>query len=505
MQLIITPTVSYIETDSVESVFNEIKRYLKCDNVFNDEQKIENLNKIIEKNSVVLSKDLYNNFYHLAIENNKLILPTGLINSIHPFIKANVKTMQKQINSAELEVQEICNALRDYQQDIVTTSLNKKRGIIKAATGSGKGVCISELVYQLRKLGTVVIFIPTKALLYQTKEVILNYFTNPIFRGEEKILPEIGLIGDGKKEITEDVLVCIPKSIPGLVNKNAKFKDILNNAPTLILDEIHELSTPGVWDATLNLPNRIYSLGFSATPDSKTPLKLLNRAITGPLLKDITESSMMEQECIYRPNILIYEAPKIKLPTNLVQNYRQNWAQAKIYNIAIVNNAVRNKIIVKAVIDFLERDARPLIIIVERVSTTSTSTRSHAEILQELLLIQNKDYLKEIPIIHGKSKDARLTISKLKEGSVRVIIAGPKAVTAGLDIPNVGGVALAGAMRKDNASIQRIGRALRLDTYDSSPTIIDIKDTTYPYSDQATHRINLYRTIYGNDAIDFIK
>jgi superfamily II DNA or RNA helicase len=504
MKLIITPTVSYFEADNLSLVIKEAKKYLKCHNLFNDEDKIAALDKSIASTNIVVSK-VDNDYYHFVVESNRLIIPTGLILYLNNFIKSNSSIeIIKQIPTAAPLDYTLSDSLRDYQQDIVNICISKKRGIVKAATGGGKGVCIGEVVYHLRQLGTIVILIPTKALLYQTKEVLINYFTNSNFRGNEKILPEIALVGDGHKEISEDIIICIPKSIPGLVTKNSKFKSILNSAPTLLIDEIHDLSTPGVWTATMHMTSRIYSLGFSATPNGKTPLKLLNEAITGPLLIDIPESRLIREKHIYAPNILMYESPKITLPTWLLDKRYERWAQSKLYDLGVVNNKVRNKLIVRAALEYLEKDKRPLIIIVERVGTTDEKAVSHASILQNLLINTKKDYLQDIPIIHGKSKDATITINRLKNEEIRVVIAGPKAITAGLDIPAIGGVIIAGAKRKDNDFIQRIGRALRIDEYDTLPTIIDIKDLTYPFSEQARHRMELYKSIYGNNCIDIV-
>ena len=60
--------------------------------------------------------------------------------------------------------------LRDYQEESVDILFNKTRGLLHAATASGKGVILSSLLAKLNIKSLVIV--PTTSLLHQTASVI---------------------------------------------------------------------------------------------------------------------------------------------------------------------------------------------------------------------------------------------------------------------------------------------------------------------------------------------
>lgn len=78
--------------------------------------------------------------------------------------------------------------LRDYQEESVDVLFNKTRGLLHAATASGKGVILSSLLAKLNIKSLIIV--PTTSLLHQTASVI------------QKVLGvKVGKIGDSIKDI----------------------------------------------------------------------------------------------------------------------------------------------------------------------------------------------------------------------------------------------------------------------------------------------------------------
>ncbi len=142
--------------------------------------------------------------------------------------------------------------LRPYQIDAIDTYVNRNKiGMLELSTGSGKSLIAAEIVRRLRCKTLFVV--DKKELLYQMKKTF-----------EENLGIEIGVIGDGKKDI-KDVTVATIQTL----NKNiADFKEYLGEVRFVIMDEVHKIASKSYYKLGSYMKNTEYRLGLCLNPST---------------------------------------------------------------------------------------------------------------------------------------------------------------------------------------------------------------------------------------------
>lgn len=122
------------------------------------------------------------------------------------------------------------------------------------------------------------------------------------------------------------------------------------------------------------------------------------------------------------------------------------------YSEWIVNNEKRNEFIVKQVNSLLSEDRLTLLLI---------NFIEHGHILVEELVKSGIDR-DDVRFVYGETKDAVRTsaIKEFRKGKFKVLI-GSTIFDAGVNIPSISGVVIAGAGNSDITLIQKIGRGAR--------------------------------------------
>lgn len=394
--------------------------------------------------------------------------------------------------------QEISDVLRPHQKTIIEACLKNKRGIIKAATSSGKSFCIAELVRKLNKdRQKVLITVPTIDLLYQMKNDIENYFS---LNNLDKL--DVGLVGDNKSDY-KDITIGIPNSL----SKVEKTGEYLRSIDALISDECHMAGNATYAVIIEQCTHRAISLGFSATPELQDGLDLLLEGFFGPRICSISANEMIDKDIILNPTFYFYTAPKAFLP-NKLNEFASNISNLsdgqrykvlpQVYNHLIINNKGRNNLIINKAKEEIKKNEGPIIIVVSKVK----GEYNHAEVLQQLLMKEGFSF----PIISGyvAKKKRESIITDLRESKIIGVIAGPKVLTAGISIPSLSALILAGAGKSDTEFIQRVGRVLRKKEGKTSPAVIDFIDQQYWFKNQSNSRINTAISIYGKSNIHII-
>jgi len=246
--------------------------------------------------------------------------------------------------------------------------------------------------------------------------------------------------------------------------------------------------------------NRQVSIGLSATPENSPFLE----AFFSKRIVEIQETEMIEKGIILDPLFEFYPAPKayvpkvIAIPAGNIQNlpnaYRYK-VLAAAYNHIIINNSGRNKLIVKKAVQRINKEIGPVLVIVNKVK----GEHSHADILVDLF----KEQGYRMPVISGyiaKKRKEKL-IDDLKKSKIVGAIAGPKVLSAGISIPSLSTIILAGAGRSDTEFIQRVGRILRKKEGKERPLVIDFQDQQFWFASQSRSRMATAEQIYGTDNI----
>lgn len=423
-----------------------------------------------------------------------------LTNIIYNFVKDNIVKISNiefinyidKYNCSNLITN---NYLMPHQKNIINACLINKRGIIKSPTSSGKSFCIADLISKLEKDNlNILITVPTISLLHQMEKDINNY------RSICNLLKlDIGKVGDGIYDFKK-VTIGIPNSLIKL----DKTKTFLNNINAVLIDEVHYSCNSMYMTILQNTIQRKVTLGFSATPELNNDLDKLLEGMIGPRIISITEEEMINQNIILEPVFEFYTSSKVFVPSKLsdlalnistISDKARYKLMPQIYDYVITNNKDRNALILKKGLEQITKNKGPIIVIVNKVGGKG----NHADILRDLYLNNKID----LPIISAyvSKKKKETILQDLRDSNIKGVIAGPKILTAGISIPSLSCIILAGAGKSSNDFIQRVGRLLRKKEGKENPIVIDFYDQQFWFKNQSKNRIETAKQIYGEHNI----
>lgn len=356
--------------------------------------------------------------------------------------------------------------LRDYQIEAVDQFFKTKRGILSAATGSGKSLMITNIVARANLPS--VILCGTIDLAKQMK----SHF--------EKETPseKVGFVGDGTCDIRH-ITISTWQSAAKSINKAGKvyfydnrvkekfnasdaprIKKMLADAQFIIIDESH-CARANMVQSILKYSNAPYILGTSATPTRDEGDDLLIRAELGDIFYNIDASYLIKKGWLVRPHIDYYYVHNDPLQEDFSEQPNKEFHA--IYRNYIVENEERNNIICTKAREMIS-EGRKVLILVDYLDT-------HGKILEKML----KDISAEFLHARHSSKKRDSLITAFQEGKIDCMIATSLA-DEGLDLPILSGEILAGGKRGKTKVKQRIGRSLRPYDGKSDARIIDFLD-----------------------------
>lgn len=343
----------------------------------------------------------------------------------------------KPIELADFKPELIGKVLRPEQDDAVKKFIENKVGIVSACTGVGKTLIAAEVI---RRLKVKTLFLcDTLELVAQAK----NEF-------EDVLEQEIGVVGGGEKNINEWITV---STIQSIARSPALFADLLRNVQLVVIDECHTAASKSFVNVLKLCVNARYRLGLSATPYRNDGNDMLMESIIGKTVCEITTADAQDKNYLVKAKIVFHHSPLV----DDIKNFRED------YELNIVTNEGRNKIIVDEAREMLMRVSKKGVLIL-------TKTIRHGEILKELLPGSIH--------VHGSiNKDLReKTWEKLRSGASLIVIATNKIASKGLNIPPLTKIINAGADGNKSASVQTLGRVLRLFDDKTEGIYIDFLD-----------------------------
>ena len=242
---------------------------------------------------------------------------------------------------------------REYQLEAVNKILKHKRGLVSSSVGSGKSLIaaatISYLLEQNPK--TKVLFIVyDKNILNQSIENFKKYgFKN------------VTSFGDGKKDLSGNIVIATIQSLSRIQNPRKVLKDIT----CCFADESHHSKSRTSKAVITKLVNCNYFIGLTGTPPKEKTLALAElMSVLGPVIFKFDMKTGVEQENIAPVKCIFYRLPyneEVKSQVIDRKNYKHIWDKA------ISESKQRNKAItdiLKYTIDLLDT---PALICVDRV------------------------------------------------------------------------------------------------------------------------------------------
>jgi superfamily II DNA or RNA helicase len=170
--------------------------------------------------------------------------------------------------------------LHDYQADIANLALEKRRGIVKCATGGGKTMIFTAILKALDGRYPAMMICRNKTVVNQTYEAFKHH-------GLEHV-------GRVHMDYTEpDIITCIT------AQSLHKVGALIPRTKVLLVDEVHEWASKNSQMHLKLFTNTTHRLGFSATPWNGDPVHDLKlKSWIGPELCDVGIDYLRDQRIL---------------------------------------------------------------------------------------------------------------------------------------------------------------------------------------------------------------
>jgi superfamily II DNA or RNA helicase len=374
------------------------------------------------------SREEYSNFrketFELEIplfERERLRYPTGLYSTLDRILSECHFSFDvldtRIIPSIGDPLQMHAKKLRDYQEEVVHSAIKAERGVIKVATGGGKTVIAAAIVAQLNLKTLFIVY--SIDLLEQTADEFENMF---------KI--KVGKIGGGYCDIRQ-INVCTVQTLHSafdlkysaideenmfkekiskhVLERKHEIRKVVQEAEVVISDECHRATAPVYIQMMQLMQSAYFRYSLSATPYRDKSIDKVLDAYSGRQICNISASFLIDKGYLVQPWIYMLdpnEHPKYKYVRKSFRN---------IYEEYIVNNDLRNEMIIDSTLRLLELGKSVLItvtrlphgdILCERLAKAGVGSVAfiqgevNGEMRKDLL---NKVRTKQLQVLVGSS------------------------------------------------------------------------------------------------------
>lgn len=320
--------------------------------------------------------------------------------------------------------------LRDYQLECVEKGLKAQRGTLVCGTGGGKTVMGMRLAWEM---GVKTLFI------VNTKEAFLDTYNTAVKCFGDQTT--IGTMGAGKKKSFGEFLTIT--TMGAVTNKLGKAdaaikKFIAENFDLVIIDECHHLGSGTWFDATAIL-EPFHRIGLTGTNFRGDNGSLLLNASTGRVFAEVPAKWLQDNGYLVKSRVYFIE---VDHPDNLDRPLKF----PEVYRCGVVRNNFRNKL-VRALAEKHKADS--VLVTVEKLE--------HGSVIEAEL----KTVDPRAAYVHNKTQDREELKKMFESGEITKVVA-TRVYNESVDIPRLNVVIQAAAMKSGNATVQRIGRQLRL-------------------------------------------
>lgn len=423
-------------------------------------------------------------------EKKKYVFPSGLLSNVKTFLKecnlayelVDERSQPAQIKGYNLSPE---ISLRDYQSKAVEKSVKQTRGIVRAATGSGKTAIASAIIADVGAVPSI-FYVTSIDLMRQAKDEIekfIRYNNKPI---------KVGQVGAGKFDLQDITVMTVQTAVRALGHKYTKYDDedfddhkynisttqgqklqqFIKSAGAIYCDEVHHWCAKTCQIIASSSEFAKYRYGFSATPFRDQGDDMLIDACFGKVICDIKASDLIRKKYLVRPTIYFVHTPK----KNVEGSYD------RVYKDGIINNQDRNLLISNIAEEMKKRD-RKILILIKNIE--------HGNILESLI--------PDSFFLHGshKAEERNKWIDKMREGEASITIS-TSLFDEGVDIKPLNALILAGSGASKTRALQRIGRVIRPysngNYVKDDAIVVDFVDNIKYMRKQSNTRRKIYKT-----------
>ena len=417
-----------------------------------EELNFANTEFFIKKKSGRNTFDTNRYFKFVEETESQIIIPRGFIGKLLRFCKES---------KIEFEFQDerklkspipfgFNTTLQNHQLNVIKTVSKKDFGVIVAPPGSGKTVIGLKIIVD--KVQPSLIIVHRKQLLEQWTERIEAFLSIP--------KRDIGVIGQGKAKIGEQITVATIQSLP------KELESVQNKFGTIIVDECHHVPAETFRNIIEKLQT-YYLYGLTATPFRKYNDGKIIFTHLGEIIVNI-QSSEVEN---YKQAKILIRNTELDIPYNSKTDSFETLSKILVHDIS------RNKLILEDIKTELNQGKKAVII---------TERKEHIDTLY-LFLKQSYEVIGLSGDDSENSKKAKWKI--LQDGNFQVLITTGQYFGEGTDLQNISCLFLVYPFSFEGKLIQYIGRVQRSEI---NPTIYDYRDYKIDY----LYKLFLKRNIY---------
>jgi len=332
--------------------------------------------------------------------------------------------------------------LRDFQRAAVKEMLARSFGTLCSPTGSGKTIMALYIIAHRRQPALVIV---------HSKELMNQW----IERAEQFLgilKKEIGIIGDGKKQLGEKLTI-------GIVNSIYPIAHIIKESfGHIIVDEVHRCPSRMFTEAVTAFDSK-YMLGLSATPFRRDRLTRLIYWNVGDRLFEISQKTLENTGDVLRAEVIFRE-------TDFVSSFDASEQYAQMLS-ELTEDQDRNDQIVQDIIQEARTSAGICLILSDR--------KNHVETLAGMIRDQGID----AHVLHGdlSNGDRKQVVNDLNEGRIKVLCATGQLIGEGFDCKALSTLFITTPIKFSGRLIQYLGRVLRPAPGKKEARVYDYVDT----------------------------
>jgi superfamily II DNA or RNA helicase len=394
-----------------------------------------------------------NRYFKLVEETeSQIIIPRGFIGKLFRFCKeSHIDFEFRDERKLKPPIPFGFNAtLQNHQLKVSNTVSKKDFGVIVAPPGSGKTVIGLKII--IDKGQPSLILVHRKQLLEQWTERIEAFLNIP--------KRDIGVIGQGKAKIGEQITVATIQSLP------KELESVQNKFGTIIVDECHHVPAETFRNIIEKLQT-YYLYGLTATPFRKYNDGKIIFTHLGEIIANI-QSSEVEN---YKQAKILIRNTELDIP------YHSKTDSFETLSKILVHDISRNKLILEDIKTELNQGKKAVII---------TERKEHIDSLY-LFLKQSYDVIGLSGDDSETSKKAKWKI--LQDGNFQVLITTGQYFGEGTDLQNISCLFLVYPFSFEGKLIQYIGRVQRSEI---NPIIYDYRDYKIDYLNKLFLKRNIY-------------
>lgn len=395
--------------------------------------------------------------------------PYGLFTEVLRFLKKNFPEIKYYISDSVKGVFKGTNAVpdwdllyepHDYQEDCILTSLRFSKGIIRAATASGKSLMISYILRELliqRAVQQGAIIVPNKSLIKQFHNDMLEYGIRPDLIGE---------YWEEEKQIHKPIVVSTWQSLNNNQHEMKRFGCV-------VVDEVHGAKAQVLKELLAQATTGVYRFGFTGTMPTDRLDNMNIVSYLGPILREYGSKKLAEMGYI---NECLIKQVKIEYEDTVRGNYNdvRETVFSNRYRMGLIRHLVN-------------ASDKSILVLVERVE-------KEGEVLEDYLKNSPELEDREIMFLSGRDDaDEREAWRKYADSNDNIVlIATYQIFQAGINIKSLQNLILAVPSKSKIRVLQSIGRTLRKSLRKGVAVIWDIVDNVPFLDDHAEIRMRHY-------------